>query len=132
MLGAISDRLVLRQDGPAVHYSDFMFQHREAANFPWISQAQWLYTQMVRWDRMEYDPADAARAAAVFRPDIYRSALRGADSPLPGASSKVEGAVKGMIGASTEQGHLVMELDAFFDGKTFDPEQLEEYLASQS
>ncbi|MAL25118.1 MAG: nitrate transporter [Croceicoccus sp.] len=132
VLGAISDRLVLRQDGPAVHYSDFMFQHREAANFPWISQAQWLYTQMVRWDRMEYDPADAARAAAVFRPDIYRSALRGADSPLPGASSKVEGAVKGMIGASTEQGHLVMELDAFFDGKTFDPEQLEEYLASQS
>lgn len=132
VLGAISDRLVLRQDGPAVHYSDFMFQHREAANFPWISQAQWLYTQMVRWDRMAYDPSDAAKAAAVFRPDIYRSALRGADSPLPGASSKVEGAVRGMIGAGTEQGQLVMEPDAFFDGKTFDPEQLEEYLASQS
>lgn len=132
ILAAISDRLILRQDGPPVHYSDFMFQYREAANFPWISQAQWLYTQMVRWDGLPYDPADAARAASVFRPDVYRSALRGFDSPLPGASSKVEGAVRGRIGAGTEQGQLIMEGDAFFDGKTFDPEQLEHYLASQN
>jgi two-component system, oxyanion-binding sensor len=132
ILAAISDRLVLRQDGAPVHYSDFMFQYREAANFPWISQAQWLYTQMVRWDGMVFDAGDAAKAARVFRPDVYRSALRGADSPLPGASSKVEGAVRGTIGAGTEQGRLVMEPDAFFDGKTFDPEKLEEYLASQN
>ena len=33
-----------------------MFQYREAANFPWVSQAEWLYTQMVRWDGLTYSP----------------------------------------------------------------------------
>src|SRR5690606_10448795 len=50
ILGAISDRLPLLRGGPPLHYPDFMFQYREAANFPWVSQAEWLYTQMVRWD----------------------------------------------------------------------------------
>ncbi|GGD63483.1 ABC transporter substrate-binding protein [Croceicoccus mobilis] len=132
ILAAISDELILSQDSEPVHFKDFMFQYREAANFPWISQAQWLYTQMVRWDGFDYDPADAEKAGRVFRPDVYRSALRGQDSPLPGASSKVEGAVKSPLGVGAEQGDLVMAFDAFFDGKTFDPEQLEAYLASQT
>src|SRR3546814_19161508 len=35
ILRAISDRLVLRAGAVPVHYSDFMFPHREAAHFPW-------------------------------------------------------------------------------------------------
>src|SRR5690606_3124836 len=93
ILGAISDRLVLVPGAEPVHYPDFMFQHREAANFPWVSQAEWLYTQLVRWDGLPYSPADAEAAAQVFRPDIYRSALAGTVAPLPGASSKVEGSL---------------------------------------
>lgn len=61
---AISDRLVLVKGDPEYHFADFMFQHREAANFPWVSQGEWLYTQMVRWDGLEFDSASARKAAA--------------------------------------------------------------------
>ena len=54
ILGAISDRLTLVRGAAPVPYPDFMFQHREAANFPWVSQAEWLYTQLVRWDHLAY------------------------------------------------------------------------------
>ena len=63
--------VLIARGGLLVHYPDFMFQYREAANFPWVSQAEWLYTQMVRWDGLAYDPADAKKAARVFRPDVY-------------------------------------------------------------
>jgi NitT/TauT family transport system ATP-binding protein len=129
ILRAISDRLVLAHGTAPIHYADFMFQHREAANFPWVSQAEWLYTQMTRWDRTPFDPREAARAARVFRPDVYRSALEGTGDPLPGASSKVEGSLDRPTAVSAQQGAMVLEQNRFFDGRTFDPDDLEGYLA---
>lgn len=126
---AISDRLLLRQGGELVHFPDFMFQYREAANFPWVSQAEWLYTQMVRWDGLTYSPEDAARAARVFRPDVYRSALLGTGEPLPGASSKVEGSLVQRTAVTAQQGAMVLESNRFFDGIAFDPADLSGYLA---
>ena len=126
---AISDRILLARGGQEVHFPDFMFQHREAANFPWVSQAEWLYTQMVRWDGMAFDPADAVKAARVFRPDVYRSALLGTGEPLPGASSKVEGSLGGMTAVGMQQGEMTLENNYFFDGRVFDPADLRGYLA---
>ena len=126
---AISDRLVLAQGAPPVHFADFMFQYREAANFPWVSQAAWLYTQMQRWDGMEFDPAEAARAARVFRPDLYRSALLGSAEPLPGASAKVEGSLAGPIAVGTQQGGIILTSNQFFDGVVFDLADAQGYLA---
>jgi two-component system, oxyanion-binding sensor len=127
---AISDRLLLARGARIVHYPDFMFQYREAANFPWVSQAQWLYTQMLRWDGGGFDAGEAARAARVFRPEVYRSALLGSAEPLPGASSKVEGSLGGTTVVGTQQGSITMGNNAFFDGRVFDPADLEGYLAS--
>lgn len=127
---AISDRLMLSQGSAPVHYADFMFQYREAANFPWVSQAEWLYTQMVRWDGMKFSPGEAARAARVFRPDVYRSALLGSNEPLPGASSKVEGSLAQLTAVGTQQGQMTLENNRFFDGRSFDPSDLEGYLVS--
>ncbi|ABD27407.1 nitrate transporter component, nrtA [Novosphingobium aromaticivorans DSM 12444] len=129
---AISDRILLARGGEPVHYPDFMFQHREAANFPWVSQAEWLYTQMVRWEGMEFDPEMARKAARVFRPDVYRSALLGSGEPLPGASSKVEGSLGGLTSVGTQQGVMTLENNQFFDGRAFDPHDLQGYLASQA
>jgi two-component system, oxyanion-binding sensor len=129
ILRAISDRLLLAKGGALVEYPDFMFQYREAANFPWVSQAAWLYTQMVRWDDLAFDPADALRAARVFRPDVYRSALAGTGEPLPGASSKVEGSLAGTTVVGAQQGRMTLESNRFFDGGVFDPDDLEGYLA---
>jgi two-component system, oxyanion-binding sensor len=127
---AISDRLLLARGAEIVHFPDFMFQYREAANFPWVSQAGWLYSQMVRWDGLEFDPADAARAAGVFRPDVYRSALIGTGEPLPGASSKVEGSVSQKTSVGTQQGIMTLESNRFFDGQVFDPNDIPGYIAA--
>ena len=127
---AISDRLLLARGGEVVAYPDFMFQYREAANFPWVSQAEWLYTQMVRWDGPGFDAGDAARAARVFRPDVDRSALIGTGEPLPGASSKVEGSLSQKTSVGTQQGTMTLESKRFFDGRVFDPADLAGYLAS--
>jgi len=127
---AISDQLLLTQGSATVHFPDFMFQYREAANFPWVSQAQWLYTQMVRWEGSGYSAADAAKAAGVFRPDVYRSALIGTDEPLPSASSKVEGSLSQITAVGTQQGTITLESNSFFDGRSFDPHDLAGYLAA--
>jgi two-component system, oxyanion-binding sensor len=131
LLHAISDRLVMKHGAVPQHYPDFMFQHREAANFPWVSQAEWLYSQLVRWDGLAFDPAAAHAAARVFRPDVYRSALRDTRDPLPTSSSKVEGSVSAPLEAHTHGGTMILENNRFFDGKNFDPDRLAEYIASQ-
>lgn len=129
VLRAITDHIRLTPGGEPVHFPDFMFQHREAANFPWRSQAAWLYSQMLRWDGTPYSSADAATAAAVFRPDIYRAALAGSGAPLPGASSKLEGGIDTPLGAGSVQGRLLLGSDRFFDGRAFDPDDILGYLA---
>jgi ABC-type nitrate/sulfonate/bicarbonate transport system substrate-binding protein len=125
---ALADRLLVHRGGDLVHYPDFMFQYREAANFPWVSQAQWLYTQMQRWDAKPFDAEEAAKAARVFRPDIYRSALTGSDAPLPAASSKVEGSLQQATAVGAQQGSIILEKNSFFDGRTFDPDDLHAYV----
>lgn len=130
ILRAITDRIRLVPGGEPVTYADFMFQYREAANFPWRSQAAWLYSQMVRWEGRAVDPAEAAAATGTFRPDLYRAALAGSGAPLPGASSKLEGALSGPTGAGSTQGRLVLGSDRFFDGRSFDPDDIAGYLAA--
>lgn len=127
---AITDRLLLVRGGEPTYFPDFMFQYREAANFPWVSQAEWLYTQMARWEGTPFSPDEATKAARVFRPDVYRSALLGSTEPLPGASSKVEGSLAGITAVGTQQGRMMLESNRFFDGVEFDPNDLEAYLAA--
>ena len=129
VLRAITDRLRASAGAPPLHIPDFMFQYREAANFPWRSQAAWLYSQMTRWDGTPFSAKEAARAADVFRPDVYRAALAGSDAPLPNASSKIEGALEGPLGAGSTQGRLLLGADPFFDGRIFDPDDIKGYLA---
>jgi NitT/TauT family transport system ATP-binding protein len=93
-----------------------------------VSQAEWLYTQMIRWEHADFSPDEAARAARVFRPDVYRAALLGTSEPLPGASSKVEGSLAGLTAVGTQQGTMTLENNRFFDGIAFDPHDLAGYL----
>lgn len=127
---AVTDRIRLRQGAEPIHYPDFMFQFREAANFPWRSQAAWLYSQMTRWDRTPFSPAQADIAQRVFRPDVYRAALAGSSATIPGASSKLEGAVSDALGVGSAQGRLVLGSDSFFDGRAFDPDDIPGYLGA--
>lgn len=118
----VQDKVLFAHGHDPVHVSDFMFQHREAANFPWVSQAAWLYAQMCAAGHAIAASADYESAQNVFRPDIYRAALRPLGAPLPGASAKLEGAINNPLGVGTTQGRLILGADGFFDGQNFDPE----------
>jgi NitT/TauT family transport system ATP-binding protein len=67
-------------------------------------------------------------ASGVFRSDIYRRALAGGQTPLPGASLKVEGSLVKEHGVSSNRGTLSLGPDRFFDGRVFDPSKIGEYL----
>ncbi len=126
---ALSGRIVARQGEAPVDLPDFVLFAREATPFPWQSQALWIYSQLVRW-RMTDSSRDAReRAAAVFRPDIYRRALAQGDTPMPGASMKVEGAVATPLAIGAPKGAITLGPDRFFDGRSFDPDRIEDYLA---
>ena len=50
--------------------------HKDAANFPWRSHADWFLAQMVRWKQAPPDIDVKAMADRVYRTDIYRAAAR--------------------------------------------------------
>jgi len=104
---ALSGAIRTAQDR-TVTVPDFFIPFAEGANLPWPGHALWFYSQMVRWGDVPHHPDHARRAAASFRPDLYRAAIAGAP-----------------IGDTRGPEH-------FFDGHSFDPARLEDYLAAQS
>ncbi|MGB3338135.1 MAG: CmpA/NrtA family ABC transporter substrate-binding protein [Devosia sp.] len=114
------------------HVPDYFIPHASAANFPWKSHALWYYSQMVRWGEVAASPANAATAAASFRPDLYRAALAPIAAPAPAADYKTDGTRAGPGDIAAESGTVTMGPDLFFDGQTYDPAALDAYIASQS
>jgi len=130
ILPALEGRIILREGAAPAKIDDFMLFFRESTNFPWRSQALWIYSQLVRWG-MAVPSAELERTAAdVFRPDIYRRALANAALPMPGASMKLEGALSAPLPVGTNSGNLVLGPDKFFDGRIFDPSRVSDYLAA--
>lgn len=92
----------------------FVQFHKHAASFPWRSQAAWIANQLGAGE------AGLAKAKSCFRSDLYRQNLEGIGADMPGASEKVEGALKFETAVSSTRGHMILAPDAFFDGRTFD------------
>jgi ABC-type nitrate/sulfonate/bicarbonate transport system substrate-binding protein len=126
---ALTGRIVARRGESPVDLPDFVLFDREATPFPWRSQALWIYSQLVRWKMVEPSADAEARAGAVFRPDIYRRALADSDTPMPGASMKVEGALEAPLAIGAQRGSITLGPDRFFDGRAFDPDRIAEYIA---
>ena len=124
----LSGSLKLTSDGDTAEADNFLLLHRRAANFPWRSQALWIYSQLVRWGFIEHSAEAQTSASGVFRSDLYRRALAGGRTPLPGASLKVEGALDAEHGVASDKGTLTLGPDRFFDGLVFDPSRIGEYL----
>lgn len=128
ILRALSGRLVPAPGEPPSEIADFLIFNAHAANFPWQSHALWLYSQMVRWGQVAHTPERAAVARATYRPDVFRRALGPIGADLPAASAKVEGALTRPTPVASLSGRLVLGPDGFFDGRLFDPDDLEGYL----
>src|SRR5690606_9958815 len=118
--------------GAATLVPDFFIPHARAATFPWVSHALWFYSQMARWGHVQHSADNARRAAACYRPDLYRAALAPLGVPVPSASSKVEGALLHPTPVGATRGSLSLGPDGFFDGRVFDPEEIEAYIADQA
>lgn len=67
--------LPLTPEGAAIAEPDFMVMRRDGANAPAPEHGLWIHSQFVRWGMTSADAAEAASAAGVFRPDLYRAAL---------------------------------------------------------
>jgi two-component system, oxyanion-binding sensor len=109
---------------------DFINFAERAANFPWQSHALWFFSQMLRWKDVTFSATAQDIARTTYRPDIYRRALAHVGVALPGASAKVEGALAAPTLLPAQGGKLTLGPDGFFDGKIFDPDQIEAYIAS--
>lgn len=97
----------------------FICFHQGSANFPWRSQACWIADRLSAWHHLDKAHAfDTARAC--FRSDIYRDALSPLGVDMPGASERVEGAMRTPTAVASTKGEMILGPDVFFDGALFD------------
>lgn len=129
LLRGLSGFMPFAENGTIHEVYDFLLLADQAATFPWVSHALWFYSQLVRWGYVEHSPSAVAKARATYRPDIYRQSLLGTALPIPNASLKVEGALLESTHVPTTQGTLALGPDGFFDGREFDPDLLDVYIA---
>ena len=116
---AIFGQIVPRKGAKPVTPPGFLFFNNNAGNFPWRSQAAWISERIATWCGL--DPEDASRRGkASFRSDLYRANLSSLGIDMPGASAKVEGALRNPMAVASTKGHLILGPDAFFDGAIFD------------
>ncbi len=118
------------QESALVTMADFNVFHRYSANFPWRSQAVWWISQMIRWGHIREIFSIHEAVKAIYRPDIYRSAIDELGEIAPDGDYKTEGGHSGIWRLETENGPLTMGPDIFFDAKVYNAEDLADYLLS--
>jgi NitT/TauT family transport system ATP-binding protein len=128
ILRLLSGNLTIDPNGKTKRIERYLTFHNETANFPWLSQALWIYSQMVRWGQVPYDEASLSGVTAAFRPDIYREVLRSSESPVPEISSKVEGEGPESSTVPTTRGDLLLSSQMFMDGRPFHPDDIPGYV----
>jgi ABC-type nitrate/sulfonate/bicarbonate transport system substrate-binding protein len=128
LAGSLTGRLTLDPGGDVVPMPDFHVFHRCAANYPWVSHAVWLLTQMMRWGQLA-SPIDLlATARSVYRPDLYREAARAVGVVAPAADLKLEGVHDAAWQLDGIGGSIAMGSDSFCDGRVFDASDVAAYL----
>jgi two-component system, oxyanion-binding sensor len=101
----LEGRIKISPDGSMRESSRYLLLGREDAARPDPIQAAWLYAQMIRWGQASWSPEALKGAMAVFRPDLYDTAL-----------TAKHAAARGTIEA--------------FTGPAFDPNDVGGYLAA--
>lgn len=118
---ALTHRITTTQGLTPKRPEHFIEFHKGAANFPWRSQAAMIGDTLARWHGLDRtETLETARQC--FRADFYRDALTPIGVDLPGASEKVEGAMKVPTSVASTKGELILGPDSFFNGVVFDLE----------
>ena len=93
--------------------------NRGAATFPWRSQAAWIGAQIAALHGRD-EASLAAEAQSVMRPDLYRQVIAPLGADVPGASAKLEGAMRYRTAVASTRGDMILGPDAFFDGEIYE------------
>jgi len=101
----LAGRLKVLPDGTVRESADYLLIGRERASRPNPTQAAWLYAQMVRWGQAALSPEALETAQAVFRPDLYDTAL-GKAGPFTEALDPVGALAGPAFDASNIAGYL--------------------------
>ena len=107
---------------------DFNVFNRYAANYPWLSHAQWFISQMIRWGQIDRALSIQAMAASVYRPDLYRQAAAQLNIDAPEILVKEEGTHDQAWLLTAASRNIRMGRDKFFDNRTFSPAGLLDYI----
>jgi len=132
VLPSLTGNLRLAQSEPPQFFPDFNVFYRNAATFPWRSQALWFVAQMKRWKQIDDLAAAKIAARDVFQPDLYRAAAGELGIPAPMINEKVEGVHDAPWTLRDATRRIAMGPDQFFDNEIFDPSDVEGYLARLS
>lgn len=116
---ALTGRITTQTTAAPTQSNRFLNFHTQSANFPWRSQACWIADRLAKWHNLD-SQATQQIARDSFRTDLYRAALAHVGVDMPGASEKVEGAMKHMTAVASTKGQMILGPDTFFDGKLFD------------
>ena len=115
ILRALTGQLVLQKPSEVREYDNFLEFYDDYANFPFHSHAIWLMTQMVRWGQLSGETPIRDIARKVYRPDLYREALKDIAVDMPNNDLQIED-------ASINQN--------FFGGSSFNANKVSDYIAS--
>tara|TARA_B100001063_G_scaffold166704_1_gene155659 strand:- start:30 stop:1205 length:1176 start_codon:yes stop_codon:yes gene_type:complete len=78
---AITGEYIVVKNKEKVKAPGILIFNRIMANFPWLSHAQWICSQMHRWGWIPENISQSDLIKQCYRPDIYRAAL--SDIKLP-------------------------------------------------
>ena len=98
--------------------------HRQAAGFPWHSQAAWFVSQMRRWGESGIQENLSGLLARTYRTDLFRQAAADVDIPCPTADSRLEGSHGQAWTLTAASAPMGMGPDLFFDGQVLDMESV--------
>jgi two-component system, oxyanion-binding sensor len=98
--------------------------YRNAATFPWRSQAVWFLREMVRWRLLAPETDLVALAERIYRPDLYRAALAPLGIAVPRSDLKSEGTHARPWLLDAAPAPIPMGADLFCDGAIFEPERI--------
>jgi len=101
---------------------------RQAATFPWRSQAAWFVAQMIRWGQIEKLPDLEGIIDSVYRPDLHREIAADLQLAAPAVDWKVEGRHDNAWTLEQATEPIPMSADRFLDRQPFDARDLRGYL----
>lgn len=118
---ALAGRMIISSQGEQRQCDGFLRFPGSAGGFPWRSQSKWIAHRLVQAHAPEKG-GEVHAAAKVFRTDLFRQHMSQTDADLPGASEKLEGAIRHLTAVGSTRGQINLPPDGFFDGAIFDPE----------